>query len=83
MEGLLDQINPAGVKELDNGLAYLSEILGWSFGALGMLFVVLIAVYALIYRRGRTLDTLKLPLILVAIQIVLGVVALIFNALSR
>ncbi len=83
VEGLLDQINPAGVKELDNGVAYLGEILGWSFGALGVLLVALIVVYAMIYRRERTLDTLKLPLIIVAIQIVLGVVSLIFNALAR
>ena len=34
----------------------------------------------LIYRRERTLDVLKLPLMILAIQVVLGVLILLFNA---
>jgi hypothetical protein len=78
-EGILDSVNPDGRKNLGDGLTYLAPILGWSFGTLGILLLVIIVVYVIIYRRERTLDALKLPLILVAIQIVLGVIAIIFN----
>ncbi len=73
VEGILDSTNPDGIKDTGAGLAYLGPILGWSFGSLGVLLLVVIVVYAMIYRRERTLDALKLPLLLVAIQIVLGV----------
>lgn len=78
-EGILDSVNPDGRKNLGDGLTYLAPILGWSFGTLGILLLIIIVVYVIIYRRERTLDALKLPLILVAIQIVLGVIAIIFN----
>jgi hypothetical protein len=35
--------------------------------------------FVLIYRRERTLDALRLPLMIVALQIVLGVLAIIFS----
>ena len=81
-EGILDSTNPDGRKDLGDGLTYLAPILGWSFGLLGVLLLVLIVVYVLIYRRERTLDALKLPLIIVAIQIVLGVLAIIFQGFT-
>jgi hypothetical protein len=83
VEGILDSTNPDGIKETGAGLAYLSPILGWSFGALGVLLVAIIAFFVVIYRRERTLDALKLPLLLVAIQIVLGVIAIIFNGFAK
>ena len=48
-----------------------------------MLLLIVIVVYAMIYRRERTLDALKLPLMVVAIQIVLGVLALIFTQFTN
>ena len=83
VEGVLDSSNPDGIKDTGAGLAYLGPILGWSFGALGILLVAIIALYALIYRRERTLDALRLPLMIVAIQIVLGVIAIIFNGFAK
>jgi len=83
VEGILDSTNPDGIKDTGAGLAYLGPILGWGFGALGVLLLVVIVVYVLIYRRERTLDALKLPLLLVAIQIVLGVISIIFNAFAN
>lgn len=82
-EGVLDSVNPDGRKDLGDGLAYLAPILGWSFGVLAVLLLVVIVVYVLIYRRERTLDALKLPLLLITIQIVLGVIAIIFNAFAN
>jgi hypothetical protein len=83
VEGILDSTNPDGIKDTGAGLAYLGPILGWGFGSLGVLLLVVIVVYVLIYRRERTLDALKLPLLLIAIQIVLGVVSIIFNAFAN
>jgi len=53
-----------------------------SYIALGVLLLAIIAVYVVIYRRERTLDALKLPLLIVAVQVVLGVVAIIAGALG-
>ncbi|MEZ5189707.1 MAG: hypothetical protein R2717_01660 [Schumannella sp.] len=82
-EGILDSVNPDRIKDTGAGLAYLGPILGWGFGSLGVLLVVVIALYLLIYRRERTLDALKLPLLVVAVQIVLGVIAIIFNGFAN
>ena len=83
VEGILDSTNPDGIKDTGAGLAYLGPILGWGFGSLGVLLLIVIVVYVLIYRRERTLDALKLPLLLIAIQIVLGVISIIFNAFAN
>jgi len=83
VEGILDTANPDGIKATGEGSAYLGQILGWAFGVLGVLLLVVIVVYALIYRRERTLDALKLPLMVVAIQIVLGVLTLVFTQFTN
>lgn len=82
-EGILDSTNPDGIKDTGAGLAYLGPILGWGFGSLGVLLLIVIVVYVLIYRREHTLDALKLPLLLVAIQIVLGVISIIGGAFAN
>jgi ABC-type uncharacterized transport system YnjBCD permease subunit len=83
-EGILNSTNPDGVKDTGAGLTdhYIGPILGWGFGSLAVLLLIVIVVFALIYRRERTLDALKLPLIIVAIQILLGVFSIIFNAVA-
>ena len=83
-EGILAGANPDGVKDTGGGLSdhYIGAILGWGFGSLAVLLLLAIIVYAMIYRRERTLDALKLPLVIVAIQILLGVFAIIFNAVA-
>ena len=79
VEAILDTSNPSKV-DVTAGLSYLREILGWSFGVLGVLLVVIVIIFVLIYRRERTLDVLKLPLMILALQVVLGVLILLFNA---
>jgi ABC-type uncharacterized transport system YnjBCD permease subunit len=83
-EGILDSTNPDGIKDTGAGLSdhYIGPILGWGFGSLAVLLLIVIVVYALIYRRERTLDALELPLMIVAIQILLGVFSIIFNAVA-
>ncbi|MEO5920589.1 MAG: hypothetical protein ABIQ01_05540 [Pseudolysinimonas sp.] len=83
VEGILDSSNPDGIKDTGAGLAYLGPILGWGFGSLAVLLLIVIVVYVVIYRRERTLDALKLPLLLIAIQILLGVISIIFNAFAN
>lgn len=82
VEGVLDTLNPADT-DVTAGLAYLREILGWSFGSLGVLLVAIVIVFVLVYRRTRTLDALKLPLLILVVQVVLGVIALGFNGLIQ
>jgi ABC-type uncharacterized transport system YnjBCD permease subunit len=83
VEGVLDSSNPDGIKDTGAGLAYLGPILGWGFGSLAVLLLIVIVVYVVIYRRERTLDALKLPLLLIAIQILLGVISIIFGAFAN
>ena len=80
VQAVLDSTNPAHV-DVSQPLAYLTEILGWSFGSLGVLLLVIVVVFVLVYRRGRSLDPLKVPLLVLAAQIVLGVLALLFNGI--
>jgi hypothetical protein len=81
VEGILDTLNPAEV-DTSQGLAYLSEILGLSFGALGVLLVVIVVLLAILYRRAKTLDAIALPLLVLAVQIVVGVVTLLLTGLA-
>ncbi|MDQ2698481.1 MAG: hypothetical protein M3Y46_06785, partial [Actinomycetota bacterium] len=81
VEAILDTTNPAKLDDVTAGLAYLSQILGFSFASLGVLLLAIVVTFVLIYRRERTLDVLKLPLLILAIQVVLGVLILLFNAI--
>ncbi|MEO6943649.1 MAG: hypothetical protein ABI053_02940 [Lacisediminihabitans sp.] len=81
VEAILKSANPAKV-DVTQGLAYLSELLGWGFGSLGILLIVIIVVYVIIYRREKTLDALKVPLTILAIQIVAGIAILIFGGIA-
>ena len=74
--------NPAKV-DITNGLAYLRELLGSGFGALGLILVVIVVLLVLAYRKARTLDALKLPLLILAVQIVAGVAILLLTAISN
>jgi uncharacterized BrkB/YihY/UPF0761 family membrane protein len=81
VEAILKSVNPAKV-DVTQGLAYLSEQLGWGFGALGLLLILIVVVFVMIYRREKTLDALKLPLAILAIQIVAGVAILLFGGIA-
>jgi hypothetical protein len=82
VEGVLDTLNPAEV-DVTQGLAYLREILGLSFGALGLLLVVIVVVLVLLYRRGAGFAAIRLPVIVLAVQIVVGIVTLLFSGLAN
>jgi len=73
--------NPAGV-DITNDLAYLREILGFGFGSLGVLLGVIVVLFVLTYRRARTLDALKLPLLVLGVQVVVGVAILLLTGIS-
>lgn len=74
--------NPANV-DLTNGLAYLRELLGFGFGALGLIVIVIVVLFVLVYRQSRTLDALKLPLLILVVQIVTGIAVLLLTAISN
>jgi hypothetical protein len=69
-EAIFAGTNPDGIKDTGAGLTdhYIGPILGWGFGSLAVLLLIVIVVFAMIYRRERTLDALKLPLLIVAIR---------------
>ena len=73
--------NPADV-DITNDLAYLREILGFGFGSLGVLLVVIVVLFVLTYRRARTLDALRLPLLVLGVQVVVGVAILLLTGIS-
>ncbi len=78
-KGVLFAANPANV-DITNGLAYLRELLGFGFGSLGVIIVIIAVLLVLTRRRGASL---RLPLVVLAVQIVVGVAVLLFTALSN
>lgn len=74
--------NPAGV-DLTNGLAYLRELLGFGFGALGLIVLVIVVLFVVAYRQTRSLDSLKLPFVILAVQIVAGIAILLLTGISN
>ncbi len=74
--------NPDKVN-IDNGLAYLSQILTAGFGSLGVIILVIVVLFVLVYRSARTLDALKLPMLILGIQIVVGVSVLLLDAVGN
>ena len=81
VEGVLDTLNPAEV-DVTAGLAYLSEILGFGFGSLGLILVAIIVVLVLQFRRGGGVAAIRLPVIVLAVQIVLGIAILLLTGLA-
>lgn len=81
-EAILDTNNPADV-DVTQPLAYLSDILAWGFGSLGVLLVALIVVLVLLYIRNRTFAALRLPLLIAALQIVLGLLTLWLSGMTN
>ena len=80
VEAILDTTNPAGV-DVTQPLAYLREILGWGFGSLGVLLVVIVVIDLILYRRDKSM--VRLPLIVLAAQIVVGVVTLLLSGATN
>ena len=81
VEGVLDTLNPAEV-DVTQPLAYLSQILGFGFGSLGVLLVAIVVVLVLLFRRGGGFAAIRLPFTVLVVQIVVGGVTLAFSALA-
>ncbi|MBN9239270.1 MAG: hypothetical protein J0J03_06300 [Leifsonia sp.] len=77
--GVLFSGNPAGV-DITNGLAYLRELLGFGFGSLGLILIVIGVVFVVARRAGASL---RLPWTILLVQIVVGALTLAFTALSN
>lgn len=78
VEAILDSTNPEKV-DVTQDLAYLRELLGSSFGSLGILLVSIVALLVTLYLRERTLNALALPLVILAVQVVVGIALLILT----
>jgi hypothetical protein len=77
----LDAANPAQI-DITADLAYLRERLGFGFGFLGVLLIAITTLCILIARRDHSVERLRLPLIVVSVNAVLGVALLLLTALG-
>jgi len=78
IEAGLDAANPANV-DVSQDLAYLRELLGFSFGFLGLLLLIIAALIVTLYRRDRRFSTIALPVTILVVQIVVGVLLLVMT----
>ena len=78
IEAGLDAANPADVN-VSQDLAYLRELLGFGFGFLGLLLVIVAALIATLYRRERRFNAIALPVTILVVQVVVGVMLLVMT----
>jgi len=78
IEAGLDAANPADV-DVSQDLAYLRELLGFSFGFLGLLLLVIAALIVTLYRRERRFGAIALPVTILIVQIVVGLLLLVMT----
>jgi hypothetical protein len=78
IEALFDAINPADV-DVSQDLAYLRELLGFSFGFLGILLLVVAALIVQLYRRDGRFAAIALPVTVLAAQLVVGILILVLT----
>lgn len=78
IEAGLDAANPADV-DVSQDLAYLRELLGFGFGFLGLLLVIVAALIATLYRRERRFSAIALPVTILVVQVVVGVMLLVMT----
>ena len=81
-EALLKTVNPARVN-ITQDLAYLRETLVFGFGSLGLLLIAIIVVYVLLGRRTGSFAPVRLPLLILVIQVLAGVALLVANGLIQ
>jgi hypothetical protein len=78
IEAGLDAANPADV-DVSQDLAYLRELLGFSFGFLGLLLLVIATLIVSLYRRERRFGAIALPVTILIVQIVAGLLLLVMT----
>lgn len=79
VEAIMDSANPAGLKDVDVPLAYLTQILISSLIALVLVVLGYIIAMITLYLRDRSIKAISLPLTVGIVQIVLGVIMLVLN----
>jgi hypothetical protein len=78
IEAAIDAANPAKV-DVSQDLAYLRELLGFSFGFLGILLLIVIALIVQRYRKHRSFSAIALPVIVLVAQLVVGLLVLLMT----
>ncbi len=76
---VMDSTNPAGLDDLGAGLAYLTEILIWSFTILAITVAGFLVATIIQFTRTRSFRAIALPVSIAAIQLVIGVAAVIIT----
>ena len=78
IEAGLESVNAADV-DVSQDLAYLRELLGFSFGFLGLLLLIITTLIVTLYRRERRFGAIALPLTVAVVQIVVGLLLLVMT----
>ncbi|MGV8970039.1 MAG: hypothetical protein ACOH1J_06270 [Microbacteriaceae bacterium] len=81
LEAALDSVNTAGV-DITQDLAYLRELLFFSFGMMAVLVVVVVALCVVMARRDRSTTRIRLPLIVLGLNLAVGIGLLVVNSLN-
>ena len=80
IEAAIDAANPADV-DVSQDLAYLRELLGFSFGFLGLLLLIIAALIVTLYRRERRFSAIALPVTILAVQLAVGLLVLLMTGI--
>ena len=79
VEAILDTTNPANIVDLRQDLAYLTEILTWSFAVAGTVVAGFILSTVTLWAKAKTFASIRLPVIVFGVQILLAVAMLLLN----
>ena len=80
IEAAIDAANPADV-DVSQDLAYLRELLGFSFGFLGLLLLIIAALIVTLYRREHRFAAIALPVTILAVQLAVGLLVLLMTGI--
>ncbi|AZI57888.1 hypothetical protein EH165_06755 [Nakamurella antarctica] len=79
VELIMDSSNPDGLTDLTAGLAYLTQILVWSFTVLGVAVIAFVVATVIHYTRTRSFRSVALPVGIALIQLVIGVALVVIS----
>ena len=80
IEAAIDSANPADV-DVSQDLAYLRELLGFSFGFLGLELLIVAALIVTLYRREHRFRAIALPVTVLVVQLVVGLLILLMTGI--
>lgn len=78
IEAVIDAANPADV-DVSHDLAYFRELMGFGFGFLGLLLLIIAALIVHLYRHERRFSSVALPLTIVVVQLAVGLLVLVMT----